>query len=121
MADQSTLPSECSTYVLNATDGQTERLELSAPAACDWVRHGFPRPLADGRVSLSQFCEFAAPASPNSSSASYAFVAPGDLDQYLVARLTRRMQAALVAVAEDRLVEMEHGVLVATTAANPMH
>ena len=53
--------------------------------------------------------------------ASYAFVAPADLEKYLVARLTRRMQAALVALAEERLVEMEHGVLVATTAANPMH
>lgn len=72
VADQSTLPSEWSTYVLDASSGDAEPLELPAPAACDWVRHGFPRPLADGRVSLSQFCEFASPASPNSSSAVVA-------------------------------------------------
>jgi 8-oxo-dGTP diphosphatase len=43
---------------------------------------------------------------------SYAFVDPTELDQYLVKRLSRRMRAALTALEEKRLVEMEHGVLV---------
>lgn len=45
---------------------------------------------------------------------SYAFVASDDLDQYLVERLSRRMRAALRAVAENRLVEMESGIVVTT-------
>jgi 8-oxo-dGTP diphosphatase len=45
--------------------------------------------------------------------ASCAFVEPHELDRYLVPRLARRMQAALLAAAENRLVEMEHGVLLA--------
>jgi 8-oxo-dGTP pyrophosphatase MutT (NUDIX family) len=48
---------------------------------------------------------------------SYAFVAPEELEVHLVERLARRMRAGLVALGEDRLVEMEHGVVVADGAA----
>lgn len=51
--------------------------------------------------------------------ASYAFVEPESLDRYLVPRLARRMQAALMAAAEGRLVEMEHGALVAAPVTSP--
>jgi 8-oxo-dGTP diphosphatase len=44
--------------------------------------------------------------------ASYAFVEPENLGQYLVPRLARRMRAALVAADEDRFVEMERGLIV---------
>ena len=43
---------------------------------------------------------------------SYAFVDPTDLDRYLVERLSRRMRAALTALDDERLVEMEHGAIV---------
>jgi len=43
---------------------------------------------------------------------SYAFVEPTDLDRYLVERLSRRMRAALTALDDERLVEMEHGAIV---------
>ena len=48
---------------------------------------------------------------------SYAFVAPADLGNHLVERLARRMRAGLLALDEDRLVEIEHGVVVAPGAA----
>ncbi len=48
---------------------------------------------------------------------SYAFVEPGDLDQYLVDRLSRRLRAALRALDEKRLVEMEHGIVLPATPA----
>lgn len=41
--------------------------------------------------------------------AYYAFVAPDDLDRYLVPRLSRRLRAALLAVEQGRVVELEHG------------
>lgn len=44
---------------------------------------------------------------------SYAFVAPADLDDHLVERLARRLRAGLLALDEARLVELEHGVVVA--------
>ena len=44
--------------------------------------------------------------------ASFAFVEPDNLDRYLVPRLARRLKAALLAVEEGRLVEMERGVAV---------
>jgi 8-oxo-dGTP diphosphatase len=44
--------------------------------------------------------------------ASFAFVEPGDLDRYMVPRLARRMRAAVTALHEGRLVEMQHGALV---------
>jgi 8-oxo-dGTP pyrophosphatase MutT (NUDIX family) len=47
---------------------------------------------------------------------SFAFVAPEDLGDHLVERLARRMRAGLLALAEDRLVEMEHGVVLASDA-----
>ena len=46
-------------------------------------------------------------------------VAPEELEVHLVERLARRMRAGLVALGEDRLVEMEHGVVVADAAAEP--
>ena len=48
---------------------------------------------------------------------SYAFVEPTELDGHLVPRLARRMRAALLALDEDRVVEMEHGDVVATPPA----
>lgn len=45
---------------------------------------------------------------------SYAFVPPDDLGEHLVERLARRMRAGLLALDEERLVEMEHGVILAT-------
>lgn len=52
---------------------------------------------------------------------SYAFVAPENLDQYLAERLARRIRAALVALDHDRLVEMDHGTVVASASAVPAH
>ncbi len=46
---------------------------------------------------------------------SFAFIAPNDLGRHLVERLARRMQAALLALAEDRMVEMQCGVVVEAT------
>ena len=50
---------------------------------------------------------------------SYAFVAPADLGKHLMERLARRMRAGLMALNEDRLVEMEHGVVLAPGATVP--
>ena len=44
--------------------------------------------------------------------ASAAFVAEPDLDTVLATRLARRVRAALAAVSEGVLVELEHGVRV---------
>jgi len=43
----------------------------------------------------------------------HKFVAEADLDMYLSGRLARRVRAALIGLHEGRLVEMEHGDLVA--------
>ena len=63
--------------------------------------------LYDGGVLNTQVI---APASDELK--SYAFVDATDLDRYLVERLSRCMKAALTALDEERLVEMEHGVIV---------
>lgn len=70
--DQSTLQAVWSTYVLDASSGQARPLTLPEPAACSGVRHGFPQPLADGRISLTQICELSAPDSPAGRSAVLA-------------------------------------------------
>lgn len=44
---------------------------------------------------------------------SYAFVAADDLGDHLVERLARRMRAGLLALNEERFVEMEDGAVVA--------
>lgn len=49
---------------------------------------------------------------PPEELASAAFVAEPDLDSVLATRLARRVRAALAAVAEDVLVELEDGVRV---------
>ena len=49
---------------------------------------------------------------PPEELASAAFVAAPDLDTGLAARLARRVRAALAAVSEGVLVELEHGVRV---------
>lgn len=43
---------------------------------------------------------------------SFSFVQPSDLEHHLVPRLARRMTAAVQAVEEGWVVEMEHGEVV---------
>ncbi len=54
---------------------------------------------------------------PPDELASCRFVAPEHLDDFLVERLARRTRAALLALAEDRVVELEHGVPVPDTGS----
>lgn len=49
---------------------------------------------------------------------SFRFVEPGDLDVLLSERLARRARAALRALADGVLVEMEHGVVLGTPSAS---
>ncbi|MDT7571618.1 MAG: hypothetical protein QOE05_1792 [Actinomycetota bacterium] len=49
---------------------------------------------------------------PEDELSSYAFVSGDDLETVMVPRLARRVRAALKAVAEDTLVELEHGMQV---------
>jgi len=48
---------------------------------------------------------------------SSSFVQPQDLDRYLTSRLSRRVKAALLALRENRFVELEHGALVQANTA----
>lgn len=54
---------------------------------------------------------------PPDELASYRFLSPDDLDGLMRPRICRRVRAAIRGLAEGRLVELEHGALVA--AANP--
>ena len=56
---------------------------------------------------------------PADELSSYAFLPEGDLDTVMVPRLARRTRAALLALAEGRLVEMEHGQLVSSDPPAP--
>jgi 8-oxo-dGTP diphosphatase len=49
----------------------------------------------------------------------HQFVAESDLDVYLTPRLARRVRAALTGLREDRLVEMEHGLV--AVGSPPVH
>ena len=49
---------------------------------------------------------------PADELSGYAFVSAHELDTLMVERLARRTRAALLALDEGRLVELEHGVLV---------
>ncbi|MCA1712014.1 MAG: NUDIX hydrolase [Actinobacteria bacterium] len=51
---------------------------------------------------------------PPEELASYRFVHERDLDTLMVERLSRRTRAAVQALAEDRVVELEHGAAIST-------
>lgn len=98
-----------------------EELGLQAPIGrllvIEWQAHEPERTeslmfIYDGGVLETQVVALAA-----EELRSFAFVAPADLDEYLVERLSRRMRAALRAIAEGRLVAMEHGSVVSTASA----
>ena len=55
---------------------------------------------------------------PPDELASCRFLPPEELDTVMVERIARRVRAALTALAEDRLVELEHGIAVPATGAS---
>ncbi|MDT7539617.1 MAG: hypothetical protein QOI82_3202 [Actinomycetota bacterium] len=56
---------------------------------------------------------------PDEELSAYAFVSEPDLDTFMVPRLARRVRAALLALDEGRVVELEHGEYVVTLPPAP--